>query len=78
MKYLNIYLALLVIETSAQLSRADINVANIFSDNMVLHRYFKVKVWGNADPGEKLTVSFNGQKLKTKADKTGKWLYKRV
>jgi sialate O-acetylesterase len=30
-------------------------------------------VWGNADKGEKVEVSFNGQKLSTRAGKDGKW-----
>lgn len=53
--------------------KADVGVADIFSDHMVVQRNIPVKVWGTADPGEKLYVSFNGQKLKTKADKNGKW-----
>jgi sialate O-acetylesterase len=30
-------------------------------------------VWGTAEPGEELTVFFNGQKAPTKANKDGKW-----
>ena len=44
-----------------------------FADNMVLQRGMKVPVWGKADPGEAVTVSFAGQKKKTKAGADGKW-----
>lgn len=73
MNYLKALLTLFTIAICAQLSNADVSVADIFSDNMVLQRNTDLKVWGNAVSGEKITVSFNGQKLKTKADKKGKW-----
>jgi sialate O-acetylesterase len=44
-----------------------------FSDHMVLQRKMPLPVWGTADPGEQVTVSFNGQTKKTKADAEGKW-----
>jgi sialate O-acetylesterase len=59
---------------SALMIKAEVGVADIFSDNMVLQRNLNVKVWGMADPGEKISLSFNGQKLKTKADRNGRWL----
>jgi len=73
MKNLKLILTVLTIVISTQISKADVSVADIFSDNMVLQRNLNVKIWGTAAPGEKLSVSFNGQKLKTKADKKGKW-----
>lgn len=73
MNHLKILLTAITIAISSQLSKANVSVADIFSDNMVLQRDLNLKVWGNADPGEKLTVSFNGQTLKTGADKKGKW-----
>ena len=44
-----------------------------FADNMVLQRGRAVPVWGVADPGEAVTVSFAGQTKKTKACADGKW-----
>ncbi len=70
---LKIILTLVAIAISTQISKADINVADIFSDNMVLQRNINVKVWGSAEPGEKVLLSFKGQKLKTKADRRGEW-----
>ncbi len=45
----------------------------LFKDNMVLQRGQKVSVYGSATPGSTLTVTFNGQKKNTKADKSGNW-----
>ena len=36
-------------------------VSNVFQTNMVLQRDKPVNVWGWAEPGEKVTVSFAGQ-----------------
>ena len=44
-----------------------------FADNMVLQRGRAVPVWGVADPGEAVTVSFAGQTKKTKAGADGMW-----
>ena len=52
---------------------ADVKLANIFSDNMVLQRDMKVPVWGTADAGEKVTVEFNGQSVSATAGADGKW-----
>lgn len=43
---------------------------------MVLQREMPVPVWGQADPGEKVTVGFAGQTQTTTADANGKWLVK--
>ena len=53
---------------------AHVKVATVFSDNMVLQRDAAVPVWGSADAGEKVTVTFAGQKASAIAGKDGKWL----
>ncbi|HZV36083.1 MAG TPA: sialate O-acetylesterase, partial [Verrucomicrobiae bacterium] len=58
---------------SAPFARADVRLPNLFSDNMVLQQGMKVTVWGWADDGEEVTVSFRGQKAKTVA-RDGKWM----
>ncbi|MDH3323511.1 MAG: hypothetical protein OEM04_11005, partial [Flavobacteriaceae bacterium] len=73
MKNITLILTVAAIAFSTLICKADVSVADIFSDHMVMQRNLNVKVWGNADPGEKLYVNFNGQKLRTKADKNGKW-----
>jgi len=39
----------------------------------VLQRGKPLPVWGKADPGEKVTVSFAGQTLETTTDAHGDW-----
>ncbi len=53
--------------------RADVSVAPIFSNSMVLQREQPVPVWGKAAPGEAVTVEFAGQQVAGKADAAGKW-----
>ena len=47
--------------------------APLFNDHCVLQRGKKVPVWGKADPGASVTVSFAGQEKKAKADENGRW-----
>jgi sialate O-acetylesterase len=52
---------------------ADVRLPEIFGTDMVLQRDMKVPVWGWADAGEKVTVSFDGQIVFATADAAGKW-----
>lgn len=52
---------------------AEVNLPKIFSDNMVLQRGKELRIWGNADAGEKVSVSMGAQKESTRANKEGKW-----
>jgi sialate O-acetylesterase len=58
----------------ASMASAEITMPDIFGDNMVMQRELPVPVWGSAAPGEKVSVSFAGQTLKTTADAQGKWM----
>jgi sialate O-acetylesterase len=53
--------------------QADVVPAFVFGDNAVLQRDKPIPVWGTADGGEKVTVSFSGQTANTTADAAGKW-----
>jgi sialate O-acetylesterase len=68
---LYLFLCLLVATTSVQ---ATVTLPKILGDNMVLQRGAAVAIWGQADAGENITVSFAGQQKKTVADGEGKWL----
>ena len=46
---------------------------NIFSDNMVLQRETKTKVYGTAEPTQKLTIQFGDVVLKTTTGEDGNW-----
>ena len=52
---------------------ADVKLPAIFSDHMVLEKTAKVPVWGKADPGEEVTITLDGQTVKTTAGADGKW-----
>ena len=54
----------------------DVQVNRMFSDHMVLQRDMPVPVWGTADPGEAVTVTFRDQKQQTTAGDDGKWTVK--
>src|ERR1051325_1619499 len=56
-------------------ARADVRLPALFSDNMVLQQGARVTVWGWADDGEEVQVTFRGKTSKTKAQ-NGKWLVK--
>ena len=58
------------------LAQADVRLPRIFSDHMVLQRDLAVNVWGWAEPGEKVTVLFDGQAVSATADAKGEWRVK--
>ena len=66
-------LALAVVLAVAGWALADVQVAPIFGDNMVLQRDRKVPVWGTAEPGEKVTVSVAGQTAQAAAGPDKAW-----
>ena len=55
---------------------ADVKVPAIFSDYAVLQKSAATAVFGIADPGEKVTVSYSGATASCTADKNGRWLVK--
>ena len=56
--------------------QAKVVVPKILGHNMVLQRNKPVPVWGTADKGEKVTVSFAGQTKTTLANDSGRWVVK--
>lgn len=69
-------LAALLLAPSAALHAAELKLAAVFSDHMVLQCGKAVPVWGWADPGGKITVEFAGQAKAVTADSAGKWQVK--
>ena len=57
-------------------ARADVKLPTLFSDNMVLQQGMNVPIWGWADEGEAVTVTFRGKTVKATAGKDGKWMVK--
>src|SRR5687767_9996025 len=54
-------------------ARADVVPAYMFSDNAVLQRDKPIPVWGTADAGETVSVSFAGKTANATADAAGNW-----
>ena len=55
-------------------ARADVKLPNAISDHMVLQQGIGCKIWGSADPGEKVTVKLVSAQAQATADAKGKWL----
>jgi sialate O-acetylesterase len=62
--------ALLCVSPRAE---ATVRLPAMLSDHGVLQREAPIHIWGWADPGEKISVSFHEQKLSASADELGKW-----
>jgi len=57
-------------------ANAEVKLPRIFSSNMVLQKGIEIPVWGWADKGEQITVTFNNKSVRTKTDTNGKWMVK--
>ena len=54
-------------------AQAEVQVPAIIGDNMVLQAGIKVRIWGKANPGERVTVLFNSKAAQATADQQGQW-----
>lgn len=54
-------------------AEAKVKLPSVLSDGMVLQRERPVRIWGTADPGEEVTVTFRKKKYAARADEAGKW-----
>jgi sialate O-acetylesterase len=52
---------------------AQVTLPKILSDHMVVQRDLPVHVWGMAQPGEQVTVTFRGETKSTTSTKIGRW-----
>ncbi len=53
--------------------RADLRLPSIFGDDMVIQRDRPITVWGWADPGAQVDISFAGREVQKTADIEGRW-----
>ncbi|HEX3100704.1 MAG TPA: sialate O-acetylesterase, partial [Pyrinomonadaceae bacterium] len=53
--------------------RADVHLPDVIGSSMVLQQTQKVPIWGTADAGEKVTVTFGKKSRSVVADASGKW-----
>jgi len=60
----------LVVAISAH---AEVRLPAIISDNLVLQQGTKVRIWGNANAGEHVAVTFDKKTSNITADAQGRW-----
>jgi sialate O-acetylesterase len=60
----------------AAVAGAEVKPSTLFSDHMVLQSGMLVPVWGMADPGEKVAITFEGKTTTATAGSGGKWMVK--
>ena len=75
-KQLTFLLAASVVWISGGLARADVTLPSIIGSGMVLQQQMPAPIWGWADPGESVTVSFEEQSKSVTANDNGKWMVK--
>ncbi len=51
----------------------EVHPAALFGDHMVLQQGIPLRIWGTANPGDPITVSFAGQDKQTVAGTDGRW-----
>ena len=66
----------LLLGVAASLASADVVLPKVIASQMVLQRGVAAPVWGWADQGESVTVTFAGQSKTATPDATGKWMVK--
>lgn len=59
---------------SFSILEAQIRLPKVITDNMVLQQGKEVRIWGEAAPDSKVTVTFFKQKKTAVADKVGRWV----
>ena len=64
---------LVVLILAAVVTAEPLRLPNIFGDHMVLQRDLPVVIWGWADAGQEVTVSFGKQSKSAKANDAGRW-----
>lgn len=54
-------------------AKADVQLPAIIGDNMVLQAGAKIRIWGKANPGERVAVRFKEKTTQATADQQGHW-----
>lgn len=70
---IKISLIVALIILSAFIIRAEVKLPDVIASSMVLQQKQKVPIWGWAEMGETVTVTFQKQKLTVVADAKGNW-----
>ena len=67
------FLFLCIALVFASFSKAKVIMPQLFQSGMVFQRGKTIPVWGKANPGETITVTFNKKTYTAIADTEGKW-----
>ncbi|GAB3557910.1 sialate O-acetylesterase [Spirosoma fluminis] len=62
-----------LLSLAGHVTQAQLRLPKLISDGMVLQRDAKLRIWGWAKPGERITVRFKNKTFKTVTDADGKW-----
>lgn len=65
--------AFLCFACSASFLQAEVSLAPVFGDHMVIQQGVTLPVWGKASPGETVIVACAGREARTVADGSGSW-----
>lgn len=65
--------ALFLVGLLTPILSAEVKLASIFSDHLVLQRDMELPVWGTANVGEEVTVTIADQSHSATADEAGNW-----
>ncbi|MDD2920214.1 sialate O-acetylesterase [Rhodoferax sp.] len=66
------FVALILVMAGA-MAQAEVRLAHVFTDHMVLQRHQSIHVWGSARQGETVHVALNHQSTHSTADGQGHW-----
>jgi sialate O-acetylesterase len=64
---------MLLLLVCAGVASAEVRLPSIIGDNMVLQQGMKFRIWGKANAGEHVTVTFGKKSVNTVADQQGHW-----
>ena len=76
MKKPRIFFSAIFLVFGFTVGHAKVVLPDVISEGMVLQRDRPVPIWGQADPGEVVTVRFAGESRRAVAGQDGKWLVK--
>jgi sialate O-acetylesterase len=63
----------LLLALLAASGHAEVRLANVFGEHMVLQRERPLRLWGEATPGQTLSIEFAGRKASTRVGADGRW-----
>src|SRR5262245_45219267 len=69
----NVVKLMLLMFAFVSIGQAEVRLPSIIGDNMVLQQGVKIRIWGKANAGERVTVRFEKKSVDAVADAQGRW-----